>query len=213
MMGHFMSMTGYTKLFASIVTSTVWREPDHVRLVWVTMLALADKYGVVEASVPGLADMARVDVKQCREALRRLMEPDEDSRTQEYNGCRIEAVDGGWRLLNHAKYRHKMSADERREYDRIRKAEQRRAKVSHDVPDLSQPVPDKSTESTQAEAEADTDKIKPSCRAPRSSPAEPTSFAQFWAVYPNRKGKQAALRAWTRLNPDADLIGVVASAF
>ncbi len=32
----------YTKLFHSIVTSTIWRETDPTRIVWITMLALAE---------------------------------------------------------------------------------------------------------------------------------------------------------------------------
>ena len=53
-------MSGYTKLHSNIIHSTIWRAPNHVRLVWITMLALCDRDGVVEASVPGLADAARV---------------------------------------------------------------------------------------------------------------------------------------------------------
>lgn len=33
-------------------------------------------------------------------------------------GRRIAEIDGGWRLLNHAKYRHIRSSEERREYMR-----------------------------------------------------------------------------------------------
>lgn len=118
-------MTGYTKLFSSLVTSTVWREPSDLRVVWITLLALADKNGVVEGSIPGLADMARVEVETCRAVLKRLQEPDEDSRTQEFDGRRIEPVDGGFRILNYAKYRAKMSADERRDYQREKQREYR----------------------------------------------------------------------------------------
>lgn len=107
-------MSGYTKLFSSIVTSTIWRESDHVRLVWVTMLALSDRHGMVEASVPGLADMARVSRSLCEDALRVLSEPDQDSRTKDLDGRRIVKVDGGWQLVNHARYREKMSEEERR---------------------------------------------------------------------------------------------------
>jgi hypothetical protein len=108
-------MAGYTKLFSSIITSTVWREPAHVKLVWITMLALSDRFGLVEASVPGLADMARVKREECEDALRVLSSPDPDSRTKDNDGRRIVEADGGWRLLNHAKYREKMGADERRQ--------------------------------------------------------------------------------------------------
>ena len=33
----------------------------------------------------------------------------------------------------------------------------------------------------------------------------PASFDAFWAIYPNRKNKGAALRAWKKLNPDGAL--------
>jgi len=153
-----MAMSGYTKLFASIVTSTVWREPDHVRLVWITMLALADKWGIIEASIPGLADMARVTIPQCQDAIRVLSGPDTFSRTQTSEGRRVEATDGGWQLINHGKYREKMSADERRVYNATKQREHRaKSKESLTVID-SQTVIDKSALSahTEAEAEADT---------------------------------------------------------
>src|SRR3990167_4075212 len=47
---------GFTKLFAGLVHSTVWREDMHVKVVWITLLALADRNGEVLASIPGLAD-------------------------------------------------------------------------------------------------------------------------------------------------------------
>lgn len=111
-------MTGYTKLFGSLITSTIWREDDKTRILWVTMLALKDRRQIVEGSVPGLADMARMSVDDCRKALAKLSEPDPDSRTVENEGRRIRAVDEGWLILNGEKYREKMGLDERREYQR-----------------------------------------------------------------------------------------------
>ncbi len=125
-----MDMTGYTKLFGSIVASTIWRESNEIRIVWITMLAMANKDGIVEASVPGLADMSRVTVQQCREAIEALQQPDPDSRTKDNAGRRISQVDGGWLILNHGKYRAKMGVDERREYLRVKQQEHRaRAKL------------------------------------------------------------------------------------
>jgi len=120
-------MSGYTKLFSSIIASTIWREDNDTRIVWITMLAMADRYGIVEASVPGLSDMARVDVDGTRRSILKLMSPDPDSRSDEYEGRRIEKVEGGWRILNHGRYREKLSEDDRREYQRRWQA-QRRAK-------------------------------------------------------------------------------------
>lgn len=150
-----MQMTGYTKLFGSIVASTVWREPHTVRIVWITMLALANKNGIVEASVPGLADLSRVTMDECKEALEALKSPDEYSRTTDHEGRRIKECDGGWVVLNHAKYRAKMGVDERREYLRQKQKENRERKrgvnnASTNVNNCS----DLSTESTHTEAEA-----------------------------------------------------------
>jgi hypothetical protein len=99
----------WTKLFSEILTSSIWQEPYPTRLVWITMLADKDKDGVVHASKGGLAHRANVTLDECLVALERLLGPDEDSRTKEHEGRRIEPVDGGWRVLNHAKYRAKES--------------------------------------------------------------------------------------------------------
>jgi hypothetical protein len=98
-------MSGYAKLFGSILHSTVWLEPNHVRLVWITMLAMANRRGLVEASLPGLAVAARVSLEECQEALNKFTSPDPHSRTKDHEGRRIEEVDGGWVLLNYEKHR------------------------------------------------------------------------------------------------------------
>lgn len=89
------------------------------------MLALKDQNGVVESSVPGLADLARVSLEDLVAALEKLKKPDQYSRTKEFEGRRIEEVDGGWLILNHQKYRAKMNQDERREYLRVKQQEHR----------------------------------------------------------------------------------------
>ncbi len=108
-------MPSYTKLFNSIVTSTIWSEDDRTRIVWITMLAIADKNGEVQASVPGLARVAGVPAEACRKAIEKFLSPDPDSRTLDEEGRRIEVIDGGWSLLNHAKYRRMASIDEQKE--------------------------------------------------------------------------------------------------
>jgi hypothetical protein len=95
----------YTKLFGTILDSTVWQEDPYTRLTWITMLAMSDKDGRVEASIPGLAVRAGVSIEQCKTALGKFMSPDIYSRTKDNEGRRIEEIDGGWKLLNHAKYR------------------------------------------------------------------------------------------------------------
>jgi hypothetical protein len=69
------------------------------------MLAMADARGRVWASVPGLANRARVPVEDADAAIQCFLSPDKYSRTSDNDGRRIEPIDGGWRLLNHEKYR------------------------------------------------------------------------------------------------------------
>lgn len=116
---------GYVKLFSTILASSIWSEDDRTRLVWITMLVLMDGDGQVKGSVPGLAHFARVPVDDCRVALEKFMEPDPETVTQEYDGRRIEVIEGGWRILNAGKYREMMSLDQRREYWRKKKRESR----------------------------------------------------------------------------------------
>jgi hypothetical protein len=143
---------GFTKLFNTIVTSTIWQEADATRIVWITMLAIADANGVVSASIPGLASVANVSVDAAREAIKTLLAPDEDSRTKDFDGRRIEEIDGGWHILNYVKYRRMLNEEERKEYKAKWIADRRRL--------MSTPCRPASTLSTHAEAEADAEADK-----------------------------------------------------
>lgn len=105
-------MAGWTKLFSSIVTSSIWCEDDKTFRVWVALLALSDQEGLVEGSVPGLANLCRLTPDEMRAALEKLSSPDPDSRSPEFEGRRIEKIEGGWKLLNYEKYRQKAVAGE-----------------------------------------------------------------------------------------------------
>jgi hypothetical protein len=151
----------YTKLFNSIITSTIWSEDDKTRIVWITMLAIADKNGEVHGSIPGLARIAGVPVDDTRTAIHKFLSPDLDSRTKDDEGRRIEEIDGGWLLLNHRKYREMASREEAKEAEAKRKARYRaklarNGKMSHNVPDKSPNVPE-SLHIAEAEAEAEAD--------------------------------------------------------
>jgi hypothetical protein len=141
----------FTKLFSSITESTIWCENDQVRLVWITMLAMANRNGFVFGSAPGLANRARVPIESVREALAKFQQPDFDSRTKEHEGRRIEEVDGGWRLLSYAKHRAIRDEEDRREYMRELMREKRSKEKLAPVNPVSQCKPPLS----QAEAEAE----------------------------------------------------------
>jgi len=119
------------------------------------MLAMADKNGRVWASVPGLANRARIDVEAARAALASFMAPDPDSRTKEHEGRRIEEIEGGWRLFNHAKYRairdEESIKESKRNYINQRRAREKAETVEN---------VERSRHIAEAEAEADTSKDK-----------------------------------------------------
>lgn len=112
----------YTKLFNTIITSSIWSEDNDTRILWITMLAMADYNGVVLGSIRGLADMARLDVQICIKSLQKLMSPDPYSRSKERQGRRVEEIEGGWLIINHQLYRDKKA--NRAEYFREWRAQQ-----------------------------------------------------------------------------------------
>lgn len=179
------TMAGYTKLFNSILASTIWREEKETKILWITMLAMADKDGMVEASVPGLADLARLTVKETQAALAILESPDEFSRTKDHQGRRIEPVLGGWLILNHALYRQKMDMDERREYLRIKKQESReRARLAEEA---CQQMSTKSTQAESREQRADPE-AKRSLRGGKVKLSDPRhrEFIEWWTARYNQ---------------------------
>ena len=120
-------MTGYIPLFGEIVTSSIWNEDAYTCKVWVTLMALSDMKGNVYASVAGLAPVARVTIQQAETAIGILAAPDPYSRSREEEGRRITAIDGGWHIVNHNKYRQKAKnrAEYYQEWRKERKEEER----------------------------------------------------------------------------------------
>jgi len=96
----------YAKIYTSIVRSSIWGESSDTRILWITMLVLSDKDGVIRASTSGLAREANITLEACKAALNILEAPDLDSKDQDYGGRRVERLDsGGWKVLNKHKYR------------------------------------------------------------------------------------------------------------
>jgi hypothetical protein len=145
----------YTKLFSSILDSSVWLEDLPTKVLWITMLAMADEDEIVAASVGGLAKRAGIERDQCERGLARFLAPDPDSRSEEHEGRRIEKVPGGWMLLNHGAYREIRTARQLKEAERQRRhreklARQQKGDVtvtgvterdSHDASQPSRPTP------------------------------------------------------------------------
>ncbi len=200
----------YTKLFSSITESTIWSEPAGTRLVWITMLAKCNRKGEFYSSVPGLARLANVTMDECKTALETLMAPDEWSRTPDHDGRRIEPIDGGWRLLNHAKFdkmRSEIEADERRaEYKRKWDREHRgnrpnSANRGDSTPDKPPTTPD-TTPTVSDTPPTPTPTVTPRARS-KAIAQRAARFDDFWAAYPVKKGKAKALKSWKAKGCDA----------
>ena len=108
----------YVKLFNSILHSSVWDLDIETRMVWITLLAMCDSDGVVNASVGGIANAARLPLDKTQKALEVLMAPDPDSRSQEYEGRRIEKIGGFYEILNYKRYRCLRNSEERKTQNR-----------------------------------------------------------------------------------------------
>ena len=158
-------MPNYTKLFNSIITSTIWTEDDKTRIVWITMLAIADQNGEIQGSIPGLARLAGVSVKDTETALEKFLSPDAYSRTPDYDGRRICKIEGGWELLNHAKYRRMASLADQKEANAKRQKRHRERNAS--VTDSNVTVTHSNagvtlkTDKAEAEAEAEAEEVIP----------------------------------------------------
>lgn len=200
-------MNSYTKLFSSILTSTVWCAPHPTRIVWITILALADKNGEVLGTIPGLARMANVTIPECETAIAAFAAPDPYSRSPDDEGRRIEEIDGGWALVNHAKYRQMASREEQKSAAALRQRRwrDRNARNADTVTRNAALCPNNAPVTqtlhiADTEAEADTDALhqmtlgKPGCaeesaptsekkpkRQPKSEPDDKTWMAGLLA--------------------------------
>lgn len=196
-----MSVT-FTKLFSSITESTIWCEPANTRLVWITMLAMADRKGRVFASIPGLANRARVPLEDCEKAITTFLSPDKYSRTPDFEGRRIEPIDGGWRLLNHEKYRkirdEEATKESKRNYINARRAKERGADVENVERSRTEVDAGRDNAEADTEAEATSTAIAPSALVL----TPPSRFDDFWSAYPRKEGKKAAAKAWARAKLD-----------
>ena len=166
----------YVKLFRSILSSTIWSEDDQTRLTWISMLAMADQNGYVGASIPGIAAQARVPLEAAEKAIEKFLAPDKYSRSQEFEGRRIEVADRGWTILNYDRFRDMRDEEARKTYERERKRAQRKKKSEQvtvqTVPKKSRRVPKSPAMSAQEEEQEDLQEEKKLLPAGRSWSAE-----------------------------------------
>lgn len=201
----------YNKLFTKILDSSIWLEPDHIRLVWITFLAVMDQDGIVALSgIGNVANRARITEELAASAIECLESPDTKNPDQEYEGRRVERIPGvGWFVLNAEKYREIMKAEDARAKTRERVRRYRNKVGNADVT-----LGNDSVTLSETETEADTEKKKKKRRSPKSleeiitdlsgEPAyahinvpHEAQRAEVWIKnHPGRKFTQAFLIGW-----------------
>lgn len=122
----------YAKLDQRIVYSSMWEEDGDTCKVWVTLLALKNIHtGIVDKNITGIARLCKLPIEKVEEAFKKFQSPDPNSSSKELEGRRIVQVDRGWRVVNHQQYMEMGWSEEKKEYERRRKAEYRARKNGH----------------------------------------------------------------------------------
>lgn len=121
-----MARKPFVVIDAEILSSSIWSEAIHVRMIWFTMLVLCDTDGYVGASVPGIARAAGVTLEQTEDALRVLKAPDPHSRTKADEGRRVREVERGFLILHFRDHLDRLSRERAKSRDRMRRYRQRR---------------------------------------------------------------------------------------
>lgn len=179
----------YAKVFRSIFDGSLYGHFE-ATIVFLAMLVIADRNGTVDMTAEKLAAECGYPLDIVKKGIEQLQAPDPRSRTPDEDGRRIVLLHEsgwGWQIVNYAKYRDIRSAEERREYFRLKKQEQRAAAKVQDV--HRSPPASTSSHPSDADAEADTKSEKSKRRALRVV-SESTEFDDVQRAYPKRAGGQ-----------------------
>ena len=211
----------YTKLFAELVDSSIWCEDDTTRLLWITLLAMADKNGEVMASVPGLAKAANIPIHDCERGLNKLQKPDKHSRSKVEDGRRIVEIPGGFEIVNYMEYRNKGSKEDQKTKNALRQKRWRDRRQSNGKPpdrnaktvtNNGSVTQDRDIAEAEADAEADAERSAPPPTVPvppliAQAPKSP-KHKILWTLDDGFSGiHQSDLDAWSDAYPACDIDG------
>ncbi len=144
----------FVKLDCGIIHSSLWAEDSDTKICWITLLLLADATGFVRAAASAIAREAGIPAEVARRALDLFQSADDESRTPDNEGKRIEKVDGGYHVLNYEKYRE-------RDYTAaLRQKRFREKHKNNSVTHVTKRVMSRRVTHAEAEAEAEADKKK-----------------------------------------------------
>lgn len=126
----------YGKIFESMYDGTLADEWQAL-ITFQQMIVLGGADGVVDMTPKALSRRTGIPIEHVEAGIAVLEAPDENSRSPDRQGARIERLDAhrpwGWSIVNHRKYRDMATRAEKREADRKRIAEKRAAEKSETV--------------------------------------------------------------------------------
>ena len=125
---------GFTKLSDGILMSSVFKENEVTFKVWIALLASCKQNGISPCTVPFLACICRTTEEIVCESIKKLSSPDIYSKSKTDEGRRITEVDGGFFIINYAKYREYSLSDSS---DATRKREYRKRDNLGRVPEMA----------------------------------------------------------------------------
>lgn len=137
---------GFVKIYGTrLLNSTLWLECWQARLLFISMLSLADKEGVVDIpSIPVLAHAVNLKVKDVEIGLAVLEAVDGSSRTPDEGGRRVIRDEVGWVVVNYELYREMRTKDQEQARQRVAKwREKNKSAADGAVPEPPKAKPDK----------------------------------------------------------------------
>lgn len=117
----------YAKVFRSIFDGSLYGNFE-ATVTFMAMLVVADRNGIVDMTATKLASTCGYPLDVVQKGIALLEQPDPLSRTPDEEGRRIKVIHSagwGWEIVNFKKYLDMKTAEERREYFRVKKQEQR----------------------------------------------------------------------------------------
>ena len=123
---------GFVKIYGDrLVGSSLMDEDIGTRWLFVFLLAASDMEGRFHCqSVKRLAALAGMSDAEAQKAVHALESPDPRSTTRDHDGRRIERVEGGWIVLNKAKFAAHRSKRQLADAERKRQQREREKQKS-----------------------------------------------------------------------------------
>lgn len=121
----------FGKVFQQIYDSSLATNWEDM-VVFQQMIVLADETGTVDMTHDSIARRTNMPLDMIERAITNLEKPDNTSRSEDHDGRRLvrldEHRDWGWFLPTYKEYSKRITAEQKRQYNRERMREKRAAK-------------------------------------------------------------------------------------